>query len=228
MTKVVYGGWTFPDGERHLPAWMKKMGDKRDGRLLYQGSKYRAAMKYPVQKRGVIDVGAHVGLWSWQFAKDFERVIAFEPMPEHVECFKINTEGQKNIILHPCALGEKEGIAHMHVPDFKGRLDESSGGTGIDPHNASAIRVPMHRLDEFELTDIDFLKVDCEGFELFVMRGAVDTIKRNKPVIIIEQKPENEMTKNFNIGVKDGVELLKSLGYVERAVLAGDHIMTMG
>lgn len=220
MTKVVFGGWTFPAGEAHLPAWMKKVNDKRDGRLLYQGSKYRAAMKFVTQRRTAIDIGGHVGLWSWQFAKDFARVVAFEPMPEHQECFKVNTAGQNNIILHPVALGEAPGRVHIAT-----RTPGSSGDTTVSPEG-KGVEVPLHTLDEFELNEVDFLKVDCEGFELFVMRGGIETLKRNKPVIIIEQKPETGMAKTFGIGVKDGVEFLKSLGYVERAVLSGDHIMT--
>lgn len=240
MTKVVYGGWTFPAGEAHLPGWMKKVQDKRDGRLLYQGSKYRAAMKFVTKRRGAVDIGGHIGLWSWQMAKDFANVIAFEPMPEHRDCFGINIFGKPdfdapmtgaippnavtimtNVTLHPCALGEREGIANIVT-----RTVGSSGDTGIDMTGTRGIRVPVKTLDSFELNEIDFLKCDCEGFELFVMRGATETLKRNKPVVIVEQKPETGMTKNYNIGVTDAVEYLKTLGYVQREVHAGDYIMT--
>jgi hypothetical protein len=58
------------------------------------------------------------------------------------------------------------------------------------------------------------------------MRGAVETLKRNKPVVIVEQKPETGMEKNYHIGTTDAVKFLESLGYVQRGVMAGDYIMT--
>lgn len=253
MSKVLYGGWAFPAGERHLPEWMKKVGDRRlvegtDGntsRLLYQGKKYRRALEFARARRTAIDIGGHIGLWSWPMSMDFDTVHAFEPMPEHRECFEINVFGapltredqedgdpaavqnffkyrtvSNNVRLHAVALGEKSGEAFIRT-----RTKGSSGDTGVDL-NGVGIKVPMETLDHYQLRDVDFIKCDCEGFELFVMRGGVETLTVNNPVVIVEQKPEVGMVKNYNIGATDAVEFLKTLGYVQRDVLAGDYIMT--
>jgi FkbM family methyltransferase len=219
MTKPVYGGWTFPEGEAHLPQWIKKVNDVRDGRKLYQGAKYRRAIAFCKARRVAVDIGAHIGLWAWQMSKDFERVRCFEPMPEHRECFAINMADRHNFVLHPVALGEKPGTAHVRT-----RTYGSSGDTGVDL-TGNGLAVPMLALDSFGLTDVDFLKCDCEGFEVFVMKGAVETLKANKPVVIVEQKPETGMERNYKIGTKDAVRFLESLGAKQVAEMAGDHVM---
>jgi FkbM family methyltransferase len=219
--RVIYGGWTFPPGEAHLPQWIKKVNDVRDGRKLYQGAKYRLALSYVKQRRTAVDIGGHIGLWSWPMSKDFERVRAFEPMPEHRECYAVNMADRHNFVLHPVALGDGT-LKTVHV---RTRTHGSSGDTGVDL-SGNGLEVPCLTLDSFELNEVDFLKCDCEGFELFVMKGAVETLKRNKPVVIVEQKPETGMEKNYNIGTKDAVRFLESLGARQVAERAGDHIMT--
>jgi len=219
-----FGGWNLPTGEAHLPGWMQKVGDWRDSpgkerRLLYQGAKYRRAFALCRQRRGAVDIGGHVGLWSWQMAMDFKRIWAFEPMPEHRQCYELNMQEFRNWTLFPYALGAAAGSVHVRT-----RTPGSSGDTGVDL-TGNGLAVPMLTLDSFALNEIDFLKCDCEGFELFVMQGAVETLKRNKPVIIVEQKPETGMEKNYNIGTKDAVKFLVSLGARQAYEMAGDHIM---
>ena len=106
----------------------------------------------------------------------------------------------------------------------RGRLKVFLGYAAGDL-SGNGIEVQMVTLDEFNFTEVDFLKIDCEGFEVFVLRGAIETLKRNKPVIIVEQKPETGMEKNYGIGTKDAVKFLQSLGAVQAMELAGDHIM---
>lgn len=213
-------GWWLPEGERHLQAWMHRVNDPRDGRLLYQGAKYRRAIRYVPRKRVAVDIGAHVGLWSWQMAKDFDFVNAFEPMPEHRDCYAKNMEGMTNFHLYPVALGPENGTAHVRT-----RTVGSSGDTGVDPTGAG-LEVEMKTVDSFDFQLIDFMKIDCEGYELFVLQGAIETLKRCKPVIIVEQKPETGMEKTYGVGTTDAVKFLEHLGAKRRDVLQGDYIMT--
>lgn len=219
-----FGGWRFPAGEKHLPAWMQKMNMKRthgkDTRLLYQANKYNRILPLCRNRRHAVDIGGHVGLWSWQMAQDFQHVWAFEPMPEHRECYEYNMRDLKNWTLFPFALGDKPGKVHIRT-----RTPGSSGDTGVDL-SGNGTEVELHTLDEFNLGTVDFVKIDCEGFELFVLRGGVETLKRNKPVIVVEQKPETGMEKNYNIGTKDAVKFLLDLGARQAFEMAGDHVLT--
>ena len=216
--KYFSGGWFVPEYEAHLQDWMTRVNKRRDGRLLYQSRKYETALTFCKSRRFAVDIGAHVGLWSWQMAKDFAKVVAFEPIPIHRECYARNMQGVNNVTLYAVALGDETKDAFI-----KTRTPNSSGDTGIE---ADGIPVQMRRLDEFELVSVDFIKVDCEGFEVFVMKGATDTLKRCKPCVIVEQKPETGMAKRYGIGVTDAVKFLESLGAKTRAAIQGDYIMT--
>jgi FkbM family methyltransferase len=231
MKRFDAGGWWLPDSEEHLQQWMTTVSDRRGDRLLYQGKKYRMAMEHVKRRRVAVDIGGHVGLWSWQMAQDFATVHAFEPMTEHRECWRANMADFGNATLYPFALGEVPGMVRVVT-----RTPGSSGDTGVDPAaERSSLRaaidtvgeeVELRTLDSFGLTDVDFIKVDTEGFEVFVMRGAVETLLRCKPCCIVEQKPETGGAQRYGVGVTDAVTFLESLGAKRRAGIQGDYILS--
>jgi len=208
-----FGGWSLPDHEQHLIEWMQKTNDNRDGRLRYQGTKQDAAMLFCKQFRVAVDVGAHVGLFSFYLAKRFATVHAFEPVAAHRECFAVNVTAG-NVTLHDCALGERDGSIAMHTSEG------SSGDSWVDGDG----EIPMKRLDDFSLQDVDFVKIDTEGHELFALHGGEETIKRCRPCIIVEQKPGR--AQKFGLRETEAVDYLRSLGAVLRKVMSGDFIMS--
>jgi FkbM family methyltransferase len=207
------GIW-LPDGEAHLTEWMTKSGELIGGVGTYQIKKLRRAISYCEQYRTAVDVGGHCGLWSMQLVKHFQTVHAFEPVGAHRDCFILNVA--KRAILHPCALGEKEGFVSIHT------APTSSGDSWVDPAVTDG-DIPLKTLDSFELRDVDFIKLDCEGYELFALRGGEETIKQYRPAIIVEQKPGR--AKKFGLGERDAVPYLISLGYRLAEEISGDFIM---
>lgn len=216
----------LPDGETHLTAWMTKAGEIVDGKGTYQIAKLRAALSLVRQFRTAIDVGGHCGLWSMHLAKRFQQVHAFEPVAAHRECFRLNVVAD-NVTLHNCALGAKDG-GHVVMKTEP----TSSGDSYPDPTPLSealglpAHAVPMLSLDSFRFDSVDFIKIDCEGYEMFVLDGAVETIKAHWPTIIVEQKPGH--AQRFGLGEKDAVPFLMRLGYKQAREMSGDHIMVPG
>ena len=83
----------------------------------------------------------------------------------------------------------------------------------------------MRTLDSFGFTDVDFVKIDCEGYEEQVVQGGRETFLRWKPCVIVEQK-QHIMSKNFGIAGTPAVDLLKELGAIVRKEISGDYIMT--
>lgn len=214
-------GWFFPEGERHLPEWMVKARQVRDGRLQYQFSKYQAALQWVKKRRTAIDVGAHIGQWSHNMSLDFEQVFSFEPVPRYAECWHRNLFLRTNARLEECALGDATGSVSLRAG-----TPGSMGDTFVDAkERANAAQdVPLRTLDSFGLASVDFLKVDCEGYEWFVIKGGEQTIRKNKPCVIVEQKPR--MAQKYGLDETEAVSLLQSWGAKLRAELAGDYILS--
>ena len=209
-----YRGLWLPDGERHLIEWMDKVGVFIDGLPTYQYSKLTAALEHVKQWRVAVDVGAHAGTWSMHLAKRFGHVHAFEPVEAHRECFRANLSKAGNVTLHEVALGAKTDHVAMHT------APTSSGDTWVNGPGD----IPMITLDSLALEVVDFMKIDCEGFELFVLRGARETIERCHPTVIVEQKPGKG--PQFGLGETDAVVFLQELGYTVRKVISGDYILS--
>lgn len=215
----------MPDGETHLTGWMSKSGEMVDGKGTYQIKKLRKALEYCTNYRTAADVGAHVGLWSMQLMKRFAQVHAFEPVPLHYHCLLQNLTdndfddpgGKHSVRTHQFALGEKEQRVRIRT------APTSTGDSWVDSvghmHD-----IKMRTLDSFDLQDVDFIKIDCEGYEKFVLMGGEETIKRCRPCIIVEQKPGH--AQRFGLGERDAVAYLLSLGAVMRAEMSGDFILS--
>jgi FkbM family methyltransferase len=205
----------LPDGEKHFPEWMSANGEMVDGRGTYQIKKWRACIPWIKRWRNAVDVGSHVGFWTRQLCAKFEFVSCFEPMEEFRECFFRNMDGLGNFCCYPVALGahfERVGMIY-DVAD--------SGGT----HVGAGESVKVETLDSLDLHDVDFVKIDCEGYEHHVIDGGIETLKRYRPCVIVEQKP-HKLGPNFGIYGTPAVDMLKKLGAIERAVLSGDHILS--
>lgn len=220
------GVW-LPDGEEHFIEWMTKNGEIVDGKGTYQIKKIRAALSYCGELRTAIDIGGHCGLWAMHLTKKFACVRAFEPVARHRECFRANvpntlspdvehaltTGNGHDVFLYDCALGEKDGLINIYSPPT------SSGGSYVSGDGD----IPLRVLDSFNFEDVDFIKVDCEGYELFALRGARKTIERCWPVIIVEQKPGH--AQKFGLPETAAVPYLQEMGYRLAQVLSGDFIM---
>lgn len=196
---------------------MDKNGELVDGKGTYQIRKLRAALARCREFRVAVDVGAHVGLWSMQLAKKFSRVEAFEPVQVFRDCFIRNAmqpAGVGVIALHEYALGAAPGKVRMAYDPA------DSGGT----HVGGDGDIEMRTLDSFELQNVDFIKIDCEGYEHHVLEGARETLKRCMPTIIVEQKP-HKLGPNFGIKGRPAVDLLLGLGYQVATEMSGDFIM---
>ncbi len=189
------GGIYLPGKETHMPEVMRgKDRHEQDGKLTYQYKKIKAALEHVKDCRNAVDIGAHVGFWSMHLVKHFQHVDAFEPIPLHAKLFKMNVQG--NYTLHQVALGEKRGTVEIQVPEeMTGCSHIASVGMhpGLvqvaHPDREKVWRnIPIHCLDEFVLTDVDFIKIDVEGFERAVVQGAEQTIRTCKPVMVVEQK----------------------------------------
>ncbi len=203
--KNVKGIW-LPDQEFHLEGFADQEGWR------YQKHKFDACLKYIKNWDTAIDVGGHCGLWSMQMVEHFRRVYAFEPVPAHRECFEMNAPEAELI---PCALGEKSGTVKL-------KWDARSTGNTKVAQDGD-VTADLKTLDSFGIRNVGFIKIDCEGYEMNVLKGGEETIRKWHPVIIVEQKPNKAQEYGFE--ETEAKDWLKKRGYKLQEVLAGDFIL---
>lgn len=216
--KQINGIW-FPDAEVGVKDLVES-GPVWNGAGTYQLHKLTPAVEACRLRRVAIDVGGHVGLWSRVLAGLFRSVWAFEPMPPLRECWQKNMEGRANAGLLPFALGAQDG-------DLWLRYKETNTGNtaALIGHQEGKVghKAEMRRLDDFHFLEVDFIKIDCEGYEEMVLRGAERTLLRNMPVVIVEQKPG--IPEQCGLKKLGGVRYLESLGWRVLWCVGGDYLM---
>lgn len=219
MNYFASGHWWLPDGDdEHLRNWLTGVNDRVAGRLTYQRKKYLHALSYVDERLYAVDVGAHVGLWSWMMARDFRKVVAFEPVAEHVACWRKNMVDCVNASVIKCALGaENYGFVMMERSEFTSM--KMAVGVGGE-------RVRLRTLDSFVIRRIDLLKIDCEGYELRVLQGATAMLQRHRPVVVVEQKKMTDDPDRYGTKTGDAVRLLEKMGAAVREEIRGDYILT--
>lgn len=193
-------GWYFPDIDSHFA----KHCDQYPNSAYQQGAINEA---YSLVKNfnNAIDIGANVGLHSVRFAQKFKNVFSFEPVSINYECLEKNTENFKNVTRFKTGLGEHKRTETISIP----RTWDNCGAYSIvdfvnTEEELIKEEIQIARLDDFNL-DVDLIKIDTQGFEVPVLMGGVETLKRCKPVLILEI----EFKKNFN----NMLSLLTPLGY---------------
>lgn len=185
---------------------------------LYRYQLYRAAKLEPeisllsrwcARDAISIDVGANRGLYCYYMLRYSAAVVAFEPLPTLQEYLRTHFGGR--IRLHGVALSDADGRAEMRLPAG------SPSWATIDPHNTlgragdaaiEVISVPTRRLDGYGFAGVGFIKIDVEGHEEMVLRGAMQTLRENRPALLVE------VEERHNPGCVERVtNVLRGLGY---------------
>ncbi|MER5467324.1 FkbM family methyltransferase [Streptomyces sp. NPDC002685] len=130
-----------------------------------------------------VDVGGWYGPWTCRLAPRARRVVTVEPVPHLARLLSSAAPGNVRVIR--AAASDHRGTARLWLP-----VDDS-GDRGVsslvrrDIH-ARALEVPCLTLDSLGLRDVDFIKIDVDGNEPAVLRGARDLLARDRPALFIE------------------------------------------
>lgn len=161
----------------------------------------------PYVKGTVIDVGAFIGDHTIAYARRANKVIAFEPNPNAYQCLDFNLKNYPNVELRNQGLGEIPGkISLTDVPTNVGMVYASKSNKGID----------CITIDSLNLDRLDFIKIDAEGYEHNILKGAEETIKKYKPVMVLEIN--NHALMRNRTSNNDVYIYLMKLGYDYRNV----------
>ena len=131
-----------------------------------------------------VDVGANIGyylLLMRQAVGSGGRVDCFEPEPDNVVELERNVVANRfeNVQIFPIALGDATGEANLSTGINGSLLGDTD----------SPLRVVVQRLDDAIPGPVDFLKVDVEGYEAHVLRGARHHLESTRPVLLVEVHP---------------------------------------
>jgi FkbM family methyltransferase len=150
--------------------------------------------------------------WSRLLTQKFDRVVAFEPHMPYIPILLKNAPKVAEVMQH--ALGESRSKVGLVIPE---------GNTGAAYINGDGDTdvIPLDNLGPWR--DIDFIKIDCEGYELPVLKGAVETLTNNDPTIIVEQKPHPHFADQWEQYA--AIEFLETLGYRVHMRVIDDWIL---
>jgi FkbM family methyltransferase len=140
-------------------------------------------------RRVSVDIGANLGGYTRLLRKLSAQVIAYEPNPELAARLDRVFRFSRSVKVRRCALSDTSGVATMRIPSDHGR-STIEAGNDIGGREASPVDVETRRLDEEPLGDVAFIKIDVEGHELAVLRGAEGLLRRSRPALLIEASEE--------------------------------------
>lgn len=182
---------------------------------IYERSLSKRVLNAAREGGTMVDVGANFGYFSliWASANKSNEVIAFEASPRNYKYLKENVENNGllgRVSVHSFALGKSNDVL-----DFDPGPDDMTGWGGLKlAESDSSIKVPVKRLDDLLDSNIviDFMKIDVEGADTWVLMGAEKLLieKRIKEIHFEQNKLR---MKKINIDNEDAVKFLKSVGY---------------
>ena len=176
-----------------------KIFDKIDEEIIYADNILK-------RKRRFLDIGTNVGIYSYYFSKKFKKIESFEPIKEIT--YRLKALKNKDIRLYNLALSNRNGNLKFYIPIKNGKLIPPLATLEKRSKPYEERNVDVKRLDKFNFSNIDLIKIDVEGHEYKVILGALKTIKKNLPLIICEIEQ-----RHTSIPMSKIFKLVESLGY---------------
>ncbi|MFD1116364.1 FkbM family methyltransferase [Sphaerisporangium aureirubrum] len=145
----------------------------------------------------ILDVGANIGVYACTGATHLPpagRLIAFEPVPENLSYLRRNVDRNglaPRVTIEPMAVGASPGELTVHLSaEQSGKHSAAAANVGT---RTGAITIPMTSVDAYlaanRLPAPDIIKIDVEGYEGFVLQGAVQAMAAS-PTLLFELHPE--------------------------------------
>jgi len=215
---MIYQNWKILDGDNSFPMSVKRL--RKSGKpgdiLVYQKDNLDRALTLVKDWTLAIDGGANYGLMSYHMNSRFDQVLAFEIDDQLRTCLADNmkTFACSKVRIEPYGLGDREKSVDLVKT-------QKSFGNFVNPATESG-KFAVRSIDSYELDTVGFIKLDCEGYEPFIIQGAEHTIKRSWPVILMERKV---LVNKFNFGTHATEHLLRTWGYNKVIDLGKDIIL---
>ena len=173
-----------------------------------------------------IDVGANAGYFTLiaaQCVGNSGKVLSIEPNPSVAKQLRVNVERSRlsNVIIEEVACSDSPSMMTLYIPDQsklgQASLSKANAG-GIESVEVRSATLDQLILDH-TLEKVTFVKIDVEGAELMVLRGMTETLRRSKPIIVLELEPD--LLADLGTTKDEVIAFLSSFSY--SAVSLGGH-----
>lgn len=155
----------------------------------------------------MVDIGGNIGTITCQFLNKAFKIYVFEPIPRLYQVIEDSLAYNKinNVQLIKKALGNAPSKVIM--------LDNNNSSVVLNTHNEPTIEIEVNTLDQElnQLSKIDFIKIDVEGFEMHVLQGASSLIAKHHPTILLELHPT--FIENYGYKIQDVITWLEQNNY---------------
>lgn len=195
-------GWWIVSNDSHVSYWVKE-----SKRLDHDQWMLQKLAPYLHPGDCVLDIGANIGDHTIAYIDlvgGEGDVIAFEPSLILFECLKRNLSGRPNGTLIQAAVYNRNGFLQI-------RQDNENFGMTYVKENKEKADTPCITIDSLCLEKLNFMKIDVEGSEPFVLDGSKDTIEKFHPVICMEIN--ESALKRYHHTSKSLLKMLEDLGY---------------
>lgn len=160
----------------------------------------------------IVQAGGNCGLYVKKYAELFDHVYTFEPDPVNFFCLNLNVT-EINVHKFQAALGVSRGLVQIQV---NREFPNNVGGYHVNQDEGF---IPTLQIDDLGLSGCDVIHLDIEGYEKFALMGAVNTIKKFNPIIVLEYC--EPWSARYGISDHDINSYMDSLGYDNFGVIAG-------
>jgi len=176
-----------------------------------------------IAKEGMhaIDIGANIGITTVAIAKRIRKggkLYSFEPVPEYFNILKdnVSSNGLENVKVYELAVTDQVGRVYFYQKELSSGIVFEEG--------AKKFEVPTTTIDKFlnkeRIGRMDLIHMDCEGSELLVLRGAEETLSKNKVKIFCEI--HHDFLKQLGQSIEDIVQYLQGLEFQVQSVSLND------
>lgn len=199
--KKLSNGIAVIDGDTHISAWVQEHGTLEIAKDMLLPFK-----QYIPEGGTVIDVGASIGdhtvtYAEWVGLKGL--VAAFEVNPRAYECLQHNTKDLPQVLPIKTGLSDVDGKVVL--------VELDNAGANYLTTGKSKTKVPVTTLDSYEFKNVNFIKIDVEGYEVKVLEGARRTIEASRPAMLVEVN--RGALERAGTSAKRLFEVLAELGY---------------
>jgi FkbM family methyltransferase len=203
--KITREGFAVVEGDMLLSRYVEEQG-----RLDVDYPTTDLMLPYIPEGGIVVDVGACIGDHTVAYSQMVGpqgKVYAFEPNPIAFECLLYNTKGYSNVVACGFGLSNFNGNVNVKVDAY------NVGATRLVDYTDAGLHSTVLRLDDIakDWTRLDFMKIDAEGHEPWILDGAKETLRRLHPVMLIEI--QTEMLAHNGFTPKDVYDRLANLGF---------------